>query len=118
MVAKPLENDNIYIMGVLREKLNIKPFYLNLRYSYEEKNYLKWLQGHGKQANVLSQPLPYLFVRINTKNLDWRQIYKQLWSKTIAVHAAESSDVINTTAEAFTSTNNAANTSQMGSSSD
>ena len=105
-------------MGVLREKLNIKPFYLNLRYSYDEKNYLKWLQGHGKQVSVLSQPLPYLFVRINTKNVGWQQIYKQLWSKTIEVHSAGSRDVINTTAEAITSTNNTANTNQMYFSSD
>ena len=56
-------------MGLLREKLNVKPFYLNLRYSYDDTNYLRWLQDYNKPANLLDRPMPYLFVKINTTTL-------------------------------------------------
>ena len=54
--------DDIYVTGYLRELLGLRPFYLNLRYTYEEKSYLKWL--HSKQP----LPLPYLFASVETAN--------------------------------------------------
>jgi hypothetical protein len=50
------------VTGYLRELLGLRPFYLNLRYTYEEKSYLKWL--HSKQP----LPLPYLFASVETSN--------------------------------------------------
>ena len=73
-------------MGLLREKLNVKPFYLNLRYSYDDTNYLRWLQDYNKPANLLDRPMPYLFVKLNTTKWGWQDTSKRLWEKTIQVH--------------------------------
>ena len=72
-------------MGLLREKLHIKPFYLNLRYSYDDQNYLRWLQGSSNPTNINPRPLPYMFVRINTKQLGWANVCKQLWMKSLEI---------------------------------
>ena len=88
-VPRLLENDDIFITGLLREQLGIKPFYLNLRYSYDNTNYLKWLQGSGMPDNVNIQPLPYLFVKIETHNPGWQEEWKRLWEKTIRVHSKQ-----------------------------
>ena len=53
---------------------------------------MRWLQASSKPTNVNARPLPYLFVRINTKELGWQNICKQLWMKTIKIHLAESAD--------------------------
>ena len=82
-------------MGFLREKLNIKPFYLNLRYSHDDTNYLRWLQDSGKPSNVNVQPLPYLFVKIKADQNEWQKIWKQLWKKTITIHLTQ--NVVNNT---------------------
>ena len=79
-------------MGLLREKLHIKPFYLNLRYSYDDQNYLRWLQGSSNPTNINPRPLPYMFVRINTKQLGWANICKQLWTKSLAIHRTHKSE--------------------------
>ena len=87
-----MENDDIYIMGLLREKLNIKPFYLNLRYSHDDANYLRWLQDSGKPSNVNVQPLPYLFLKIKADQNGWQNVWKQLWKKTIRIHLSKTVD--------------------------
>ena len=87
-----MENDDIYIMGLLREKLNIKPFYLNLRYSHDDANYLRWLQDSGKPSNVNVQPLPYLFLKIKADQNGWQNVWKQLWKKTIRIHLSQNVD--------------------------
>ena len=86
---RQLENDDIYITGVLREKLGFKPFYLNLRYSYDKANYLRWLQGSAARNSSNLQPLPYLFVKIGNSP-EWQDQWRNLWIKTIQVHATES----------------------------
>ena len=88
-VPRLLENDDIFITGLLREQLGIKPFYLNLRYSYDNTNYLKWLQGSGIPDNANIQPLPYLFVKIETNNPGWQEEWRKLWKKTIRIHSKE-----------------------------
>ena len=85
---RTLENDDMFITGVLREKLGFKPFYLNLRYSYDKTNYLRWLQGSAARKNSNLQPLPYLFVKIGN-GADWQDQWRNLWTKTMQVHATE-----------------------------
>ena len=84
-----LENDDKFITGVIRERLGIKPFYLNLRYSYDETNYLRWLQDSGTHNNVNIQPLPYLFVKIDTEKSGWQDKWRKLWEKTIQIHSTK-----------------------------
>jgi len=77
--------DDIYVTGYLRELLGLRPFYLNLRYAYDEKSYLKWL--HSKQP----LPLPYLFASIEMTNPEWQIVLKQLWLKTLTIHLGKTS---------------------------
>jgi len=78
--------DDVYVTGYLRELLGLRPFYLNLRYSYDEKSYMKWL--HSKPA----LPLPYLFASIETVNPEWQTLMKDLWMKTLSIHMTNTTD--------------------------
>lgn len=88
--------EEMYITGFLREYLNIKPFYLNLRYTYDEQTYLRWLLGR------MTLPLPYLFAKVSPETsvkmsvesdsvkidrmLNWIDVVKELWNKTLRIH--------------------------------
>ena len=54
--------DDIYMTGMVREYLDVSPFYLNPRYTYEMSRPYKWL----KSSNF--QPLPFIFVVPESKN--------------------------------------------------
>ena len=77
-------NDPIYVTGFLRRSLNIRPCYLNLRYSYKEKSYLKWLRSDSRPL-----PLPYLFAAVDTastQNGGWKDTVGKMWEKTKKIH--------------------------------
>ena len=88
--------DDVYILGFLREHLEVQPFYLNLRYSYEEEPYLKWL-NRPRVAGVSDAavaaiaessqppPLPYLFAKVDTTKEGWKALEMRLWKKTVEV---------------------------------
>ena len=75
-------NDPIYVTGILRRSLDIRPFYLNLRYSYKEKSYLKWLRADSRPL-----PLPYLFAAVDTAaSVTWKDTVARMWEKTKKIH--------------------------------
>jgi len=77
----PVPWDDIYMMGMVREYLNISPFYLNLRYTYELGRPYKWLQ------KKYLQPLPFLFVVSDNKDKrSWSNTVRQLWRKSEMIH--------------------------------
>jgi len=77
----PVPWDDIYMMGMVREHLNISPFYLNLRYTYELGRPYKWLQ------KKYLQPLPFLFVVSDNKDKrSWSNTVRQLWRKSEMIH--------------------------------
>ncbi len=73
--------DEIYVTGQLREALNLQPFYLNLRYTYETATVLRWLDSES------TLPMPYLFASLNTKPTSeisdwksWKSVMERLWT--------------------------------------
>lgn len=74
-------HDPIYVMGLLREYLGVSPFYLNLRYTSDEKSYLKWLRPEAPPL-----PLPYLFATLDTRTSGWQEMMRRMWSKTKTIH--------------------------------
>jgi len=73
---------NVYMTGLVRDHLNVSPFYLNLRYTYELDRANRWLRNNN---NI---PLPFIFV-VNSNesyNSDWPQTARLLWEKSEEVH--------------------------------
>jgi len=69
--------DDIYMTGMVREYLEVSPFYLNPRYTYEMSRPYKWL----KSSNF--QPLPFIFVVPESKNeRSWSTIMQEIWKKS------------------------------------
>jgi len=69
--------DDIYMTGMVREYLDVSPFYLNPRYTYEMSRPYKWL----KSSNF--QPLPFIFVVPESKNeRSWSTIVQEIWKKS------------------------------------
>ena len=85
--------------GHLRQRLGVKPFYLNLRYTRDLQACLRWLNGRT------TLPLPYLFAGLDrARDLsraagpvaavadpadvddNWQQVYRGLWNKTVTIH--------------------------------
>lgn len=75
--VQPIPLDDIYMTGVVREFLDISPFYLNPRYTYEMSRPYKWLNSRN------FQPLPFIFVVSESKNeRSWSAIVQELWKKS------------------------------------
>ncbi len=75
-----IADDSVYVMGFLREYLGLRPFYLNLRYTREEKAFLRWLRGRT------GLPFPYLFAKMDTEKPDWKEVFRALWDKTLGIY--------------------------------
>ena len=61
--VSPISLDDVYMTGLVREYLGISPFYLNQRYTYELDRPISWL------VSKKNQPLPFIFVVSNSKDL-------------------------------------------------
>jgi len=68
--------DDVYMTGLVRERLGVSPFYLNLRYTYEQARARKWI-GSKKRT-----PLPFIFVVSNHEDSDWPGLVRSLWRKS------------------------------------
>ncbi len=77
--------------GRLRSMLGVSPFYLNLRYTRDPQACLRWLRGGT------TLPMPYLFAGLGDPAAHggdpgsdiqgrWKEIYRELWEKTVRVH--------------------------------
>lgn len=74
--------DDVYMTGMIREYLHISPFYLNLRYSYEQGRARRWLNSLQPFT-----PLPFIFVvhSVIAQNRDWTELARSLWDKTVRI---------------------------------
>ena len=79
----PVRNGDIYVSGVLRKSLGIKPKYLNLRYTFERQALAKWLDPKSP-----SLPLPYLFASLSSfpDASEQGSVARRLWQKTVNIH--------------------------------
>jgi len=67
---------DVYLTGLVRDRVGVNPLYLNLRYSYDESGARRWL------ASKFPAPLPYLFVVFNSPQRLWSGLVKDLWKRS------------------------------------
>merc|ERR1711962_547170 len=71
-----LRMDDVYMTGLVRERLGVSPFYLNLRYSYQQARARKWVRSSKRS------PLPFIFVVSSGDDRDWPELVRSLWRKS------------------------------------
>jgi len=72
--------DDVFVTGVIRELAGKEPFYLNLRYSYDEVEYRNWLNDRSPRHRL--RKIPYMFVHV-TRGPRFDEDMAQLWRKTV-----------------------------------
>jgi len=69
--------DDVYMTGIVRQKLKVSPFYLNLRYTYQTEQADKWVRSRKRS------PLPFIFVVPPSKDRSrWPSLVREMWQKT------------------------------------
>merc|ERR1711899_318700 len=69
--------DDVFMTGIVRQKLKVSPFYLNLRYTYQTDQAEKWVRSRKRS------PLPYIFVVPPNKDRSkWPRLVREMWQKT------------------------------------
>ena len=69
--------DDVYMTGVLAELSNTRHFYLNLRYSYDSDNVMKWL------AHSSHLPPPYIIYHTNPQTPNYNTLIKTAWENVL-----------------------------------
>ncbi|KAG0715778.1 Beta-1,3-galactosyltransferase 5 [Chionoecetes opilio] len=82
-VAPRVWVDDVWVTGLLAEALDLSPHFLNLRYSYDHDEVVRWAAGARPAA-----PPPYIFVHLDAASPDWRATLDTLWSHALAAHNA------------------------------
>jgi len=81
-----VEMDDVYMTGIVRQKLKVSPFYLNLRYTYQTEQAEKWVRSRKRS------PLPFIFVVPPSKDRSrWPHLVREMWEKTQEIQADYSS---------------------------
>jgi len=74
--------DDVYMTGIVRQKLKVSPFYLNLRYTYQTEQADKWVRSRKRS------PLPFIFVVPPSKDRSrWPHLVREMWQKTQEIQA-------------------------------
>jgi len=69
--------DDVFMTGIVRQKMKVSPFYLNLRYTYQTDQAEKWVRSRKRS------PLPYIFVVPPNKDRSkWPRLVREMWRKT------------------------------------
>jgi len=69
--------DDVFMTGIVRQKMKVSPFYLNLRYTYQTDQAEKWVRSRKRS------PLPYIFVVPPNKDRSkWPSLVREMWRKT------------------------------------
>ncbi|XP_045124184.1 acetylgalactosaminyl-O-glycosyl-glycoprotein beta-1,3-N-acetylglucosaminyltransferase-like [Portunus trituberculatus] len=82
-VAPRVWVDDVWVTGLLAEALDLRPHYLNLRYSYDHDEVAQWAASARPAA-----PPPYTFVHLDAARPDWRSTLDTLWSHALTVHTS------------------------------
>lgn len=80
-VAPRVWVDDVWVTGLLAEALDLRPHYLNLRYSYDHDEVAQWAARARPAA-----PPPYTFVHLDATSPDWRATLDTLWTHALSVH--------------------------------
>lgn len=79
--------DDVYVTGLLAKAVRANHFYLNLRYSHEQNELLRWLDSNS------TAPIPYIFSELDTSRSDWPDLAQHLWSKTPKYRSVQSDEL-------------------------
>ncbi|XP_071535593.1 beta-1,3-galactosyltransferase 1-like [Panulirus ornatus] len=80
-VAPRIWVDDVWVTGLLAESLHLHPHYLNLRYSYDYNEMVKWTARATPNA-----PAPYMFAHLDPACPDWRPTLDILWHHALIAH--------------------------------
>ena len=82
-VAPRVWVDDVWVTGLLAEALDLRPHYLNLRYSYDHAELAQWTTSARPHA-----PPPYTFVHLDPARPDWRYTLDTLWKHALTAHTS------------------------------
>lgn len=77
LVRPALWIDDVYVTGLLARAVRAHHFYLNLRYSNQQR------QTETEWSATNSTLLPYIVTELDTSRPDWRQMAERMWNKTL-----------------------------------
>ncbi len=72
--------DDVFVTGVMRELVRQEPFYLNLRYSYDLKDYQAWLDDTTPAHRL--RKIPFIFVHVD-RGGSYSEEMARLWRRTL-----------------------------------
>ena len=79
--------DDVYVTGLLAEAVRANHFYLNLRYSHQQDELVRWLDSNS------TAPIPYIFSELDTSRSDWPDLAQHLWSKAPKYRTLQSDEL-------------------------
>lgn len=74
----PLWVDDVYVTGLLAASVNVRHFYLNLRFTHQQEDIVQWLDSNPPP----SSPLPFIISELDTSRAEWPRLAHRLWNKT------------------------------------
>ena len=76
----PLWVDDVYVTGLLAASVNVRHFYMNLRFTHQQEDVVHWLDNDPPASN----PLPFIVSELDTSRPDWPRLAHRLWNRTRA----------------------------------
>jgi hypothetical protein len=83
--VKALWVDDVFVTGILAASVNVRHFYLNLRYTHQQDDLVQWLE-----TNLPSNPLPFIVSELDTSRSEWPRLAHRLWNRTCTYNAVDS----------------------------
>lgn len=77
--------DDVFVTGILAASVNVRHFYLNLRYTHQQDDVVQWLG-----TDLPSNPLPFIVSELDTSRPEWPQLAHRLWNRTCTYNAVDS----------------------------
>jgi hypothetical protein len=77
--------DDVFVTGILAASVNVRHFYLNLRYTHQQDDLVQWLE-----TNLPSNPLPFIVSELDTSRPEWPRLAHRLWNRTCTYNAVDS----------------------------
>lgn len=74
----PLWVDDVYVTGVLAASVNVRHFYLNLRFTHQQDDIVQWLDSDPPPKS----PLPFIVSELDTSRAEWPRLAYRLWNRT------------------------------------
>ena len=70
--------DDVYVTGLLAASVNVRHFYLNLRFTHQQEDLIQFLDSDPP----ISNPLPFIVSELDTSRSEWPRLAHRLWNRT------------------------------------